>query len=107
MTNLKLAKLPDRTPAKITVTLSAGLNWALRDYAALYRATYGETESVADLIPFMLEAFLESDRTFAKARKDGLPETDTDRPARRARSARAGNTEAASPAVSSTSQFKE
>ncbi|WP_136661413.1 DUF2274 domain-containing protein, partial [Nitratireductor sp. XY-223] len=77
------------------------------DNAALYRATYGETESVADLIPFMLEAFLDSDRTFAKARKDGLPETDTDRPARRARSARAGNTEAASPAVSSTSQFKE
>ncbi|WP_246660566.1 DUF2274 domain-containing protein [Nitratireductor sp. XY-223] len=39
------------------------------DNAALYRATYGETESVADLIPFMLEAFLESDRTFAKAQR--------------------------------------
>src|SRR3546814_3149228 len=34
-----------------------------------YRATYGEAESVADLIPFMLGAFLESDRGFAKARK--------------------------------------
>ncbi|WP_136661666.1 DUF2274 domain-containing protein, partial [Nitratireductor sp. XY-223] len=34
MTSLKLAKLPDRTPAKITVTVSAGLNRALRDYAA-------------------------------------------------------------------------
>ncbi|MBA5775608.1 DUF2274 domain-containing protein [Stappia sp. F7233] len=107
MANLKLGKLPDRTPAKITITVGADLNQALRDYAALYRATYGEAESVAELIPFMLEAFLDSDRAFAKARKDGLPETDTDKPARRARSARAGDTEAASPAVSSTSQFEE
>lgn len=37
----------------------------------LYRATYGESETVAELIPFMLEAFLDSDRAFAKARKRG------------------------------------
>ena len=77
MTNLKLGKLPDRTSAKITITVNADLNQALRDYATLYRATYGEAESVAELIPFMLEAFLDSDRAFAKARKEGLPETDT------------------------------
>ena len=69
MTNLKLGKLPDRTPAKIAITVNAGLNRALRDYATLYRATYGEAESVAALIPFMLEAFLDGDRAFAKARK--------------------------------------
>ena len=107
MANLKLGKLPDRTPAKITITVGADLNQALRDYATLYRATYGEAESVAELIPFMLEAFLDSDRAFAKARKEGLPETDTDKPARRARSARAGDPAAASPAVSSPSQFEE
>ena len=134
MTNLKLGKLPDRTPAKITITVNAGLNQALRDYAALYRATYGEAESVAELIPFMLEAFLDSDRAFAKARKgegrlpkgqgkhaggmfsgpnarsasEGLlPETDTDKPTRRVRSARAGDTAAASPAVPSPSQVQE
>lgn len=71
MTSLKLGKLPDRTPAKITIIVSAELNQALRDYAAIYRTTYGEAESVADLIPFMLSAFLESDRGFAKARKAG------------------------------------
>jgi hypothetical protein len=40
------------------------------DNAEIYRATYGEAELVAKLIPFMLDAFLESDRGFAKARKD-------------------------------------
>ncbi|MGF1628676.1 MAG: DUF2274 domain-containing protein [Kiloniellaceae bacterium] len=69
MSELKLGKLPDRTPVKITITVCPDLNQALRDYATIYRATYGETESVADLIPFMLGAFLESDRGFAKARK--------------------------------------
>jgi hypothetical protein len=70
MADLKLAKLPDRTPVKITFTAQPDLNRKLQQYAALYRATYGETESVAELIPFMLESFLESDRAFAKAQKD-------------------------------------
>ncbi len=70
MPELKLAKLPDRTPAKITITVSAELSGALLQYAEIYRATYGEAESVADLVPFMLESFLDSDRGFAKARKD-------------------------------------
>ncbi|MCF3947816.1 DUF2274 domain-containing protein [Acidiphilium iwatense] len=69
MTELKLAKLPDRTPVKITITVSPELNQALRQYAEIYRATYGAAESVADLIPFMLGAFLDSDKGFAKARK--------------------------------------
>lgn len=50
--------------------MSPDLNQALREYAAIYRTTYEEAESVADLIPFMLGAFLESDRGFAKARKE-------------------------------------
>jgi hypothetical protein len=70
MSELKLGKLPDRTPVKITITVSPDLNQVLRDYAAIYRTAYGEAESVADLIPFMLSAFLESDRGFAKARKE-------------------------------------
>lgn len=85
---LKLSKLPDRTPVKITITVKPELNSALRDYAALYRDTYGETEAISDLIPFMLEAFLAGDRPFAKARKDGLPEANTDAPARRSRKPR-------------------
>ena len=83
MANLKLGKLPDRTPSKITITVSAELSRALQDYASLYRQTYGESESVAQLIPFMLEAFLESDRAFAKARKDVFKDADLPKATRR------------------------
>jgi hypothetical protein len=69
MPDLKLGKLPDRTSAKITITVSSDLNAALRQYAEIYRATYGDDEPVAELIPFMLETFLESDREFMKARR--------------------------------------
>ncbi len=71
MVELKLARLPDRTPVKMAITVPPELNRALLEYAETYRATYGEAESVAELIPYMLDAFLESDRGFAKARKDG------------------------------------
>jgi hypothetical protein len=66
---LKLAKLPDRTPVKITVAVSPELNKALQSYASAYRELYGEEESVPDLIPFILEDYLRSDRTFRKALK--------------------------------------
>ena len=71
MPALKLTKLPDRTPVRITITVSPALNRALGQYAECYRDTYGQAEMVADLIPFMLEGFLDSDRGFVKARKDG------------------------------------
>jgi hypothetical protein len=74
MPELKLAKLPDRTPAKMTITVSPELIQALREYAELYCTAYGEMETVADLIPYMLIGFLESDRAFAKARKNGVSE---------------------------------
>lgn len=64
---LKLAKLPDRTPVKITITIKPALNAALQAYAELYRETYGDSETVVDLIPYMLQNFLDGDRTFAKA----------------------------------------
>ncbi len=73
MPDLKLGKLPDRIPVKITLTAPPDLNKALQTYAALYRETYGEAESVSELIPYMLQSFLEADRGFAKARKE-LPE---------------------------------
>ena len=72
MSNLKLRKLPDRTPSKITISISADLSQALNDYAAVYRQTYGQSETLAELIPFMLGVFLESDRVFVKARREGL-----------------------------------
>ena len=67
---LKLAKLPDRTPVKIGITVTPDLDADLRAYLDLYRAAYDDkAATVADLIPAMLETFLASDRAFAKARK--------------------------------------
>ena len=73
MAEVKLNKLPDRTPTKVTFTASAELNQALGQYAEMYRAAYGVAEPVPELIPFMLEAFLESDRGFTHARKQRPP----------------------------------
>ncbi|WP_324354973.1 DUF2274 domain-containing protein [Methyloceanibacter sp.] len=89
---LKLAKLPDRTPVKITITVKPELNKALCDYAAAYRATYGEAESVAEIIPYMLEAFLDGDRAFAKARKEGMPESRPEDSTLRSRKTRVSDT---------------
>lgn len=66
MADLKLAKLPDRTPIKVSITVGAELHQALKDYADLYQATYGTAEQVGDLIPYMLEAFLQSDKSFVR-----------------------------------------
>lgn len=69
MAMLRLGKLPDRTPIKLVISITPDLQFALNDYAALYTQAYGATESIADLIPSMLAAFLEGDREFQKARK--------------------------------------
>jgi len=70
---LKLPKLPDRTPVKLTISVSPHLHQRLLSYAALYRSTYGTAEPVTDLVPYMLDAFLDSDRVYAKVRKEELP----------------------------------
>jgi hypothetical protein len=72
MADLKLGKLPDRTPVKLSITITPDLQAGLQDYAAVYAATYGVEEPVADLVPAMLAAFLESDRGFAKRRQASI-----------------------------------
>jgi hypothetical protein len=69
MTDIRLPRLPDRTPVKLTISVGAELHRALNDYAGLYTAAYGVSEQIADLIPFMLEAFLSSDKSFVKSSK--------------------------------------
>ena len=71
MTGLKLGKLPDRTPIKVSIALSPDLHERLGHYAVLYSETYGRDEPLIDLIPAMLSAFLESDRAFARSRGGG------------------------------------
>jgi hypothetical protein len=69
MADLKLAKLPDRALVKLTINIPPDLNRALNLYAEIYRETYGEAEPVQELIPAMLERFLESDRAFVRRRR--------------------------------------
>ena len=81
---LKLAKLPDRTPVKLTVTVSPELHKALRDYADLYHQAYGQKEPIEDLVPFMLQGFLDGDKAFRRARNGlALPKTDSANQSRR------------------------
>lgn len=68
MASLRLAQLRDRTPVKLTISVSPDLSQALADYAALYQDVYGQAEPVAELVPAMLEAFLATDRLFARRR---------------------------------------
>jgi hypothetical protein len=49
--------------------LTPNLAKRLREYADFYAETYGSREKVAELIPFILDAFLESDSAFKKGKK--------------------------------------
>lgn len=69
MADLKLPKLPERTPVKITVSVMPDLFEALNAYADAYEAAYGRREAVPDLIPAMLSAFIETDRPFNRGRR--------------------------------------
>ncbi|GAA0547406.1 hypothetical protein FHS83_000864 [Rhizomicrobium palustre] len=90
--DLKLSKLPDRMPVSLKITLKPDLHRRLLQYAECYRATYGgEGEPVDELIPFIIEAFLDSDRAFAKAMKSGELNAVSEAPMRRSRRRRGEN----------------
>lgn len=67
--SLRLEKLPDRTPVRMTISVDPDLAAALIDYADIYRETYGAEEKPEALVPAMLENFLASDAGFKRARK--------------------------------------
>jgi hypothetical protein len=69
MAELRIAKLPDRTPVKLTIAVMRELHEALQDYARIYADTYGQADAMVELVPSMLATFLDSDREFQKARK--------------------------------------
>lgn len=71
MPELKLGKLPDRTPVRLAVTVTPDLHQMLQEYAARYAEAYGREEAVTELVPAMLAAFLESDRNFVRSRSAG------------------------------------
>ena len=69
MPSIKLQRLPDRTPVKMTLLVSPELAQALSDYADFYAQSYGIAEPVSELIPAMIERFLDGDRAFRSARQ--------------------------------------
>jgi len=69
MNSIKLQRLPDRNPVKMSIAVPPELAERLEAYAAAYEAAYGQRESVADLIPFMLAGFLDSDREFMRRQR--------------------------------------
>lgn len=64
MGDLKLSKLPDRTPVKLTISVAPEVYGRLLEYAAAYSEAYQVEEPLAELIPAMLASFLDSDRAF-------------------------------------------
>jgi hypothetical protein len=67
--SLRLDKLPDRTQARLTISVTPELASALQDYAHIYQQTYGLAEKPETLIPAMIEKFLADDAGFRRARK--------------------------------------
>ena len=77
---IRLAKLPDRAPVKLTITLGPDLAARLRTYADLYAETYGAHEEPAELVPYMLEAFLKGDAEFRRASRAKVDGTSSKNP---------------------------
>lgn len=67
---MKIAKLPDRTPIKLAFIASPSLAKSLALYAQYYEEFYSHAEPISELVPYALEAFLESDRDFLKFRRE-------------------------------------
>ena len=67
--SLKLGPIPERAPVKLSISLSPSVHEALVDYAALHERAYGAKASIPEVAALMIENFLESDRSFRRARK--------------------------------------
>ena len=66
---LRIGKLPDLTPVKMTIQVDPELHQLLEDYARIYNESYDGSVRPAALVPSMLSSFLGSDSGFKKARR--------------------------------------
>ena len=66
---LRIGKLPDLTPVKMTIQVDPELHQLLEDYARIYNENYEGSVGPAALVPSMLAGFLASDSGFKKARR--------------------------------------
>ncbi len=68
---LRLGPLPRSEVVRLAVVLPARVKADLDRYAEMFGAAYGEAVDAAALVPHMLAAFMDRDRTFRKARQAG------------------------------------
>lgn len=75
MTKLKLGPISDDRPVKVTLELPASLHRDLKTYADILSRESAQpaTEPVRLIVP-MLQRFIETDRGFAKARRNAQPD---------------------------------
>lgn len=66
---LRISKLPDLTPVKMTISVDPETHQMLEDYAQIYSESYGEKVKPAALVPSMIAGFLATDNGFKRARK--------------------------------------
>jgi hypothetical protein len=76
MPDIKLGRLPDRTPVKLALKLPPDLHLSLCQYARFYQAEHGEKVVIEELIPAMLASFIAGDRGFTKALRERRLEND-------------------------------
>ncbi|EZP80229.1 hypothetical protein BV97_03644 [Novosphingobium resinovorum] len=69
MSILKLPKLRETTPVKLSISFQPDLYQSLLEYAGVYAQVYGSEIKIADLVQLMLATFLESDREFKRIKK--------------------------------------
>lgn len=66
---LKIGRLKDKKPTKITIDVDPDLLADLTDYARVYEQAYGQSADVKALIPSMLRALMDGDAGFKRARR--------------------------------------
>ena len=66
---LRIGKLPDLTPVKLTVSLEPEVHRMLEDYARIYSDSYGEAVKPSEFVPSMIAGFLAKDNGFKRSRK--------------------------------------
>ncbi|MEO8455584.1 MAG: DUF2274 domain-containing protein [Sphingomicrobium sp.] len=69
MGGIKLGRIPDRTPVRITISVPPELGQTLNDYSDFYAQSYGVAEPLSELIPAMLQSFVDGDHAFRRARR--------------------------------------
>ncbi len=68
MTGLRLKKIADKTPVKLTLALPPEVHADLLRYAEIYRKEHGSQETPQVLASHMVAIFMQGDSQFRKAK---------------------------------------